>query len=257
MFATDPQDAMVPIFVQERYSDNLQQIGTGIFIDLDGKPFLYTAAHVTDNLTFSELMVPTQFGIEAIEGYVAHIDLPPEIQRKDDQIDIAYYRLNTQFASSMIEHFKPFPQSRQRFIKSSLELSVCSIYGYPTSKSKKRQGQHTSESATFRGASANENEYKKLGLSPETNIIIHFHKKRAVSPKNGQRINPISPKGVSGGGIFAWPEGYELSNDWSLPQLVGIFHTYKQSDGLMIGTNLIPVLSAIQLGDMKGFGSVV
>jgi hypothetical protein len=85
---------------------------------------------------------------------------------------------------------------------------------------------------------------------------VHFHKKRAVSPEDGSRINPIGPQGMSGGGIFAWPDGYELSDDWSLPKLVGIFHSYKKSEGLMIGTHLISVCAAIQLGEMKGYGGV-
>ncbi|QKI90125.1 hypothetical protein [Thiomicrorhabdus xiamenensis] len=257
MFANDPKDAVVPIFAKEKYSGKIQQIGTGIFIDFQGKPFLYTAAHVTDNSHSGELMIPTRFGIEPIDGYMAYIDLPPEVKRQDDAIDIAYYRLSTNFASSMMIHFKPFPQSRIKLIKSSLESGVCSVYGYPISKGKKRKGKYESESATFRGVAASSDVYTKLGLSEETNIIIHFHKKRAVSPESGQKINPISPKGISGGGIFLWPYGHELSNDWSLPKLIGIFHTYKKSEGLMIGTNLIPVLSAIWLGEMKGFGGVI
>ena len=256
MHATDPEEAIVPIFAKEKYTDRLHQIGTGIFVDFEGSPFLYTAAHVTDNLQHGELMVPTYFGIEPIEGYVAHIDLPPEIPRTKDDIDIAYYRLSTEFARTMAEYFLPLPQSRCMIISSALELGVCSIYGFPSSKAKKRKDKYKSESATYRGLAANEETYNKLGLSPDTSIVVYFHKKRAVSPDNGQKINPISPKGVSGGGIFAWPEGHELSDDWSLPKLVGIFHSYKESEGFMIGTHLISVLAAIQLGKMKGFGGV-
>lgn len=256
MYATDPQDAVVPIFAKQKYSDKLEQIGTGIFIDFLSQPFLFTAAHVTDELKQTELMIPTYGGIEPIEGYIAHIDLPPDISRNDDNVDIAYYRLSTKFAQRMCVYFKPLPQSRIMLIGSALELGVCSIYGYPASKAKFRQGVYSSESATFRGVVASEETYKSLGLLPEHNIVVHFHKKRAVSPEDGSRINPISPKGVSGGGIFAWPDGHELSDDWSLPKLVGIFHAYKKSDGLMIGTNLISVFAAIQLGEMKGYGGV-
>ena len=94
------------------------------------------------------------------------------------------------------------------------------------------------------------------GLDPESSIVIHFHKKRAVDRLTGKSINPVAHSGVSGGGIFAWPLGHELSEDWSVPELVGIFHTYDQSKGLMIGTPLWVLAMAVQLGQMKDFGGV-
>ena len=257
MYATDPKDSVVPIFAKRKFEEKLVQVGTGIFIDYLSQPFLFTAAHVTDELQKSQLMVPVCGDIRNIQGYAAYIDLPPEIHREDDNVDIAYYKLSTDFARMMCTHFKPLPQSRRMVIQSALELGVCSVYGYPSSKAKLKQGVYTSESATFRGVAAREVTYSKLGLSPEHSIVVHFHKKRAVSPESKKRINPISPRGVSGGGIFSWPKGREISNDWSLPKLVGIFHTYKKSEGLMIGTHLIAVLAAIELGQMKGFNGVV
>ncbi len=112
MFATDPQNAVVPIFAKHKYTDKLEQVGTGIFIDFLSQPFLFTAAHVTDELEQTKLMVPVYGGIDPIEGYVAHINLLPEMSRNDDNIDIAYYRLSTKFAQLMCVYFKPLPQSR-------------------------------------------------------------------------------------------------------------------------------------------------
>lgn len=85
---------------------------------------------------------------------------------------------------------------------------------------------------------------------------MHFDKKQAVSPDTGQIINPPSPRGVSGGAIFAWPYGYEFSQDWSLPTLVGILHSYKRKDGIFIGTTLLPYVTATSLGRMKGYDDV-
>lgn len=257
MYASDPEHALVPLFVKPKYSDSLHQVGTGIFIDFKSQPFLFTAAHVTDNLEHGELLVPVYGGIEPIEGYVGYIDLLPGMSREKDTVDIAYYRLSTTFAKLMCAHFRPLHQSRCTLISSALELGVCSVYGYPTSRAKWMQGKYSSERATFRGVAASDEMYNKLGLSPDSSIVIHFHKKRAVSPKDGKRIDPVSPRGISGGGIFLWPAGHALSDDWSLPQLVGIFHTYKKAEGLLIGTHLISVIAAIQMGQMKGFGGVV
>ncbi|QGG77089.1 hypothetical protein [Pseudomonas syringae] len=256
MHAIDPQEALVPIFVESRDSGRIQQVGTGIFLELQEKPFLFTAAHVTDTMHSGQLMVPNSDGLVEIEGYMACVDLPPEENREDDPIDIAYYRLSTNFAKSMLAHFKPLPQSRCEIIRSALDLGICSIYGYPVSKARQNGDHFSSETASYRGVVAEERTYQELGLFADSSIVVHFKKKNAISSESGKKINPLSPRGVSGGGIFAWPESHELSNDWSLTRLVGIFHTYKESKGLMIGTHLAPLIAAIQLGQMKDFGGI-
>jgi hypothetical protein len=131
------------------------------------------------------------------------------------------------------------------------------VSGYPASKSgKTAEGIHRSEIFSFRGVAAEHHLYDSLGLDPKFNIILHFSKKRAVDPKTFERYSTPSLKGVSGGGIFAWPKGQELSDDWKLPKLVGLMHTYKEKDGLIIGTTLLSVVGAVLLGRMKGFGGV-
>jgi hypothetical protein len=257
MHAKDPEHALVPLFVKPKYADHYEQIGTGIFIDFQNQPFLFTAAHVTDHLEYSELLAPAYGGIHPVDGYVSYIDLLPEMTRAQDRVDIAYYRLSTSFARCMCTYFRPWPQSRSTIIRSALDLSVCTVYGYPISKAKRMRGKYHSETASFRGGVASKEIYDQLGLSPESSIIIHFHRDRAVSPEDGKPRNMVSPRGVSGGGIFSWPAGHELSDDWSLPKLVGIFHTYKKAEGLLIGTNLISVIAATQLGRMKGYEGVV
>jgi hypothetical protein len=257
MHAKDPEHALVPLFVKAKYSEHYEQVGTGIFIDFQNEPFLFTAAHVTDHLGNSELFVPAHGGIQPLDGYVGYIDLLPGMTRAEDKVDIAYYRLNVNFARRMCAYFKPWPQSRCSIIESALKLTVCTVYGYPISKAKKVHGRYHSETASFRGAVASDKTYEQLGLTPESSIIIHFHKDRVVSPEDGKPRNPLSPRGVSGGGIFSWPTGHELSEDWSLPQLVGIFHTYKKAEGLLIGTHLISVIAATQLGTMNGYDGVL
>lgn len=252
----DPYDSLVPVFLSIEIPKRVLQIGTAIFRELQGEPFLLTAAHVTDELKNGTLLVPIEAGLSPIEGYMAHIDLPPEVSRLNDNVDIAYYRLSTQFAVQLSYHFKPLPQGCGEVIRSARELTVCSASGYPASKGKKNGGTYSSEIYSFRGVIAQQETYDRLDLSPEQAIIIHFHKKRAVHPETRGAFPTPSLKGSSGGGIFAWPRGSETSNDWSLPRLVGIIHTFKEREGLIIGTTLLPVLAAITLGRMKNFGGV-
>jgi len=249
-------NSIVPIFVETKIPKGIKQIGTAVFVDFQSMPFLFTAAHVSDDLSHGKLLVPTVNGLSEIDGYLAYIDLPPEISRNDDTADMAYYRLSTEFAKKLCSSFFPLVKKLE-IIPTALELSVVSVVGYPASKSKKKGNIFSSELAYYRGVAAGQETYDRLGLDPTHNTIIHFSKKRAVSPLGGEKMNPPSPRGASGGAMFAWPSGQEVSTDWDIPKLVGIFHSYKEREGLMIGTNLITYAAAISLGQMKGFNGVL
>jgi len=248
--------SLVPLFIETEIPKRIKQIGTAIFLEFQSEPFLFTAAHVTDDRQYGKLLAPTINGLSEIDGYLAHIDMPPEIKRSSDTVDMAYYRLSSTFASELCFHFLPL-QKKIEIIPSALELSVVSVVGYPASKSKKKGTSFSSELMYYRGVAASQEVYDHHNLSPEESTIIHFHEKRSVSPADGQKYKPPSPKGVSGGAIFAWPPGHGVSDDWSLPKLVGVFHTYKKSEGLFIGTNIISYAAATSLGKMKNYDGVI
>jgi len=254
MKSFDPYDALVPVFVNTDNAPRIQQIASAVFVEFLLEPFLFTAAHVTDNLDSAELLVPTSGGLSPI--YMLHIDLLPEQSRDADPIDIAYFRLTSEFASELSHHFAPLPGKRIKPIASALELGVCSASGYPATKAKQFGGTFSSEIFSFRGVCGARDAYDKLSLAPEANIVIQYDKKRAVNPHDGKSLPGPDLRGISGGAIFAWPLGAELSDDWTLPNLVGIVHTFKEKKGLLIGTTLAPLLAAITLGRMKRYGGV-
>lgn len=97
----------------------------------------------------------------------------------------------------MLAHFKPLPQSRCEIIRSALDLGICSIYGYPVSKARQNGDHFSSETASYRGVVAEERTYQELGLFADSSIVVHFKKKNAISSESG-KINPLSPRGVSG-----------------------------------------------------------
>lgn len=253
----DVYDCLVPVFLETEVPRRVAQIGTAIFRELWGEPFLFTAAHVTDEHKTGILLVPTAQGLRPIEGYRAYLDLPAEVLRGVDTVDIAYYRLSSSFASEVSHHFKPLPQGRGEIIESAHDLAVCSASGYPATKTKKNSsGAFSSKIYSFRGVVADQEIYRNLGLSPQGSIVIQFHKNRALDPETGKLFPTPSLKGISGGGVFAWPLGAEDSDDWTLPKLVGIVHTFKERDGLIIGTTLLPMMAAVSLGRMKKFGGI-
>ena len=232
------------------------QFATAVFVEILDQPFLLTAAHVTDKSKLGQLVVPTGDGFETIDGYMAYIDLPPEVHRSEDTTDIAYYRLSTEFANCLAQLFRVMPRERRQLIKSAHEFSMYTASGYPASKAKRTGDQRSSEVFSFRGSVAGTDIYERLDLSPDSSIVIHFQRKQAVDTTEFEPTSTPGLNGISGGPIFAWPRGMELLTDWSLPKMVGLVHTYKEREGLIIGTTMSPVLAAITLGQMKGFGGI-
>lgn len=253
----DPYDCLIPIFIETEIPRRTKQFATGIFVKNDMGYFLYTAAHVTDDIENGKFLVPAGGYLQELDGYFAYVDLLPESIRRDDHIDIAYFKLSSLMVSQLLHYFKPATAGlNTKLIENSFELSVCSIAGYPASRGKKNKEIFSSEIYSFTGMVADPDVYEAYELDPVSNIILNFNKKNAVNPENGEKFNIPSMKGVSGGGIFAWPENFSGIPDWSERKLVGIFHTYKEREKLIIGTTLLPLLLLLTLGSMKGFGGV-
>jgi hypothetical protein len=187
---------------------------------------------------------------------MAYVDLPPEVSRCEDNIDIAYFRLSTRFANSLADNFRVLLQDRSELVASAHDFTAYSASGYPASKGKKSATTFSSEIFSFRGVVATPETYTRLGLSPNDCIVMHFHRKRAIDHETLKAVATPGLKGISGGGLFAWPRGEEISQDWSLPKLVGVVHSFMEREGLIIGTTFLPILAAISLGRMKGFDGV-
>jgi hypothetical protein len=177
----DPYDSLVPVFLETEIPRRIRQVGTAIFRELWGEPFLITAAHVTDELRNGVLLVPTVQGLSPIDGYMAHIDLPPEVSRLEDDVDIAYYRLSTEFAAQLSYHFKPLPQGGGEVIRSALELTVCSASGYPASKGKKNGETTLLKSSRF---VALQRARKRMTAS----VCLLSNPSSFISTRNGQCI---------------------------------------------------------------------
>ncbi len=62
----DPYDSLVPVFLETEIPKRVHQIGTAIFRELWGEPFLITVAHVTDELKNGVLLVPTAQGLSLV-----------------------------------------------------------------------------------------------------------------------------------------------------------------------------------------------
>lgn len=279
----DEWDELCPIFIFNK--EDIEQIATGVLIDIWDNTYLLTASHVVDHFYIEkkELYIPTKKGFEPISGVYNHSHLKEGESRDDDNIDFSFFKLSNELKSNLID-FEPIKENKinlsidftlddkykesnqlitRNYIKESTNYlknnyasfndnqleqfaSIISditivFAGYPISKSKNKNNITTSEIVYYHGRAVEKSKYETLMLNYNINIIAESGKHGSM---NKDYVKSISPKktGISGGGIYKIVKG---NNGFHDRKLIGIGHTKKDKEHLLIGTNINYCLSQI------------
>lgn len=230
-------DSVCPIFVCYKASNKIEQIGSAVLLEIEGQMFLLTAAHVADWRDKGELCIPTEKGIEGIEGHIASMNVPKGVSRNKDKIDMAYFCLSEALVKKLHRSFLPLTMDDCWLTDNTQPKDIYSFSGFPLSKAKNRNDRYSSEMVTYSGVSTSAIKYEKLGYSDDTNIVIDYRRKKSVNLE-GIKNMPSHPKGISGGAIFRWPKDPDIEPKYFKRTLVGIGHTYLQKHNTLIGTKL-------------------
>ena len=206
--------------------------------------FLLSAAHVTDYEDLGRILIPGNQGLVAPHGYFAHLAVAGGSTRLTDNIDIAYYRLNREIRNDLNTNFKPLHRQDVAIFDSLTEGDIYTFCGYPYRKTRLRQDTIETQIFSYTGCVVDDKTYQTLGYDPRMHIVIKFERKHAYS-RDGFRITPPLPHGVSGGGVFAWRKDAFVGGNAEERRLVGIAHTYHSSQNSLAGTRLNAFLSCI------------
>lgn len=101
------EQSLVPLFSWSSGAEHPEQVGTGIYVVMGGKGYLFTAAHVVDHRATGDLCIPSRTGIMTLRGGVGGNGLAANQTRRDDRIDIAYIRLDDETHANLHESFVP------------------------------------------------------------------------------------------------------------------------------------------------------
>lgn len=241
-------DALCPIFLSHKLKTSIDQIGTGVLINISNFAFLLTAAHVMDEMNHGDILIPTNEGLKQIEGTYSYLETPLGKTRDDDIYDIGYFKLDNDFAEKLHDDLYIVSLDDIYFLDDATKSIIYTFAGYPHSKSKIRLGIAQSEQYFYGGYSVKKEIYSAHGYDPNMHIIVKYRRHRSVT-KEGEKIFPPIPRGISGGGIYVWPEDFEGQPTPPERKLVGIGHTYKENDDLLIGTNIQAFIKCIMLNN--------
>lgn len=238
----DQLDSVCPIFCQN--GDDFYQVGSGALIEFRGLIFLLTAAHVIDELEHGDLLVPHADGtIRSIEGSYSFNKASEYQIRSQDFLDYGYFKLDDNFARSLRKYFYIVKECQLGVKQQYDEKELFSFTGYPHRKSNVAGTTAKTDFYAYGTYHASLAEYTELGFRPDANIVAKFNRKITFNPAAGRVELPVLPHGISGGGIFVWPQVMtKIPPDDR--RLVGIGHTWKKA-GYFVGTRIEILLEAI------------
>ncbi|WP_312820731.1 hypothetical protein [Kaistella carnis] len=212
-----------------------KQHGTGVFVNIKEKYFLFTAAHVLDDI--EKLFIPTQNGKILIKPGGRILKNNAKESRENDELDLGIMILDEMTKNDLINEYSFVNEKQLELNHNPIDFHCYAIFGYPSSwsnKSLSRNSFHSIPFFTFTKC-ATKNTYQKLNRSDELNLIVHYDRKNTPNLKSKTMSFGPDLFGISGCGLwFLNPNNLE-----SEPKLIGIMNEWSKTNRtLLIATRI-------------------
>ncbi|MBJ6750976.1 trypsin-like peptidase domain-containing protein [Geomonas anaerohicana] len=197
------KNAIRPIYGSEENGKPVH-IGTCVLVEIGGKRYLITAAHVVDESRLTSLYIGGTVGSKLllIEGEFM-CTTKPKGDRDLDHYDFAWLELSQQQLKQLegVSFVAEVDIASQR---TDSEKRAYVVMGYPNTKNKEVDFTNMSITPRFARYTATGKKkpkmYNKLKISGESHIVVE-HKKRSVD-SDGNITASIHPRGMSGGAFI-------------------------------------------------------
>jgi hypothetical protein len=126
-----------------------------------------------------------------------------------------------------------------------LDVAGCSsakdcyaFIGYPQSRFRQRpENRLKFAGAMYELSGATEDKYRQLRLDSSIQIVANYDP-QTYRDKDGRKITPLHPSGLSGGGIWTLQTKESESAGFHDPKLAGIFIEWRAEDKAMVGVRV-------------------
>jgi hypothetical protein len=183
-----------------------EHIASCLLLNVDGTPFICTAAHVADDLTEHLLFVGGLVGtrpIHILGGAVKTTDAPGGA-RDLDRVDLAFWRPSAA-AIARLGAVEFLDATRIANDKASTSGRLYTAIGYPRSRNKKKVN-HTKKQIDIRISMytsdivKNRDLCEEMGVSGTDHLFLSWAERSFMS--DGERQNTFHPRGLSGGALL-------------------------------------------------------
>lgn len=229
-----------------------EHIGSCVAVIIKNENYLITAAHVVDHNEKISLYVSGEKKLVLIET-TAFLTTAPNDNRDDDIIDFAILKISPEMKERIgnIEYISEVDILTRDLTDNE---KCCLALGYPNSKNKIKpnSGKNLKETPFVYTSNLKHDDdlYEKVGADKKKHYLLDFCEKHSKDEDN-KIINSISPKGVSGGGLF-YIEGMTRPESYTpdapcVGKLVGILIEFRKEHKVLLYTRLSTILSALTI----------
>lgn len=206
--------------------DSYKQHGTGVFVKIGTKYFLFSAAHVFDD--FESLFISIQEGKTLIKPGGNIITNNPKKDRKSDELDMGILILDDQSVKDLSIDYSFIESSNLEINHISIDFTCYVVFGYPSSWSKKSHSRNSFHSVPFFNITkcVNLKEYEKFQRNEYLNLIIEYDRQNTPNLKSKSLNNGPNLFGISGCGLW-YINPFDLK---SHPKLIGIMNEWPISN---------------------------
>ncbi|WP_262152198.1 hypothetical protein [Chryseobacterium foetidum] len=214
---------------------NYKQHGTGVFVKIESKYFLFSAAHVLDD--FNDLFIPLKEGNILFKPGGEIIRNSPKGLREFDELDLGILILDEISVKELQNEYTFLECDDIELNHPPINLLTYIIFGYPTSWSKKSMSKNSFHSTPFFNFTkcATKNEYKKHNRNEYLNLIVEYDRKNTPNLKSESLSYGPDLFGISGCGLW-YVDPFNLDNN---PKLIGIMNEWSKSNrNMLIATRI-------------------
>jgi hypothetical protein len=218
--------------------------GSGVLAKIQDRYLIFTASHVTEDITVHPLYINTRVGIQIVVGFCRETDL-----KMEKFTDVAYILLDKMLGLLLSETYEFLPLDKISHSHRPLLATNYMICSYPEKNiriDKATQMVYTGTSH-FLLSMADEKVFDYYGLDKEKNYAIKFGGK-GKDLESGVKTRKIDdPYGISGCGL--WFLKPKIVNDKIQIDyyLIGIMIMFKKAKyHILIGNRIELIISALE-----------
>ena len=193
--------------------------GSGVFLTLDSRFFVVTAAHVIAGKYYETFVILPPHEV-TLAGELRITSLPASGNRKDDKIDLAALEVTDESQLARLQEAYHFLTLSELSTSPRHLTDVYRSVGFPAAKTKSFDGQVKTAPYPLQTQLTGEFDYARSGLHTATHLVLDFTGD-VLSASNSQPHKRPKMEGTSGSGL--WDTGNYLLHDPAREKkLVGI-----------------------------------
>jgi hypothetical protein len=237
--------AVLPIyFATER--GRPEHLGSCVLVKWKSRCLILTAAHVIDGNKVTSLYIPIQGKLQKLEGSGVATTAPGGI-RDRDRFDFCVIDLPEQLADALgnVRYIQEHELAMQVHASGRAYMA----FGFPNSKNKPDHGKRTVQPRRFSygGPLFLSSEAADPQTSPVESHLLRMKYDRRSRTVEGEVVNSIEPRGISGGGLFDM--GTILPAPEPHPcRLAGILIERRRKEKVIVATEIATIMSVLAEG---------